>query len=59
LAIFIELTLFSAKYFNFACGLYECGIWSLTLREERRLRLLENRVLRRIFGPRWVEVEGE
>jgi hypothetical protein len=29
--------------------LYGCGIWSLTLREEHRLRVFENRVLRRIF----------
>jgi hypothetical protein len=33
--------------------------WSLTLREEHRLRLLENRVLRRIFGPKRDEVTGE
>ena len=32
--------------------LYGCGTWSLTLREERRLRVFENRVLRRIFGPK-------
>jgi hypothetical protein len=31
--------------------LYGCETWSLTLREEHRLRVLENRVLRRIFGP--------
>ena len=30
---------------------YGCETWSLTLREERRLRMFENRVLRRIFGP--------
>jgi len=30
--------------------LYGCETWSLTLREERRLRVFENRVLRRIFG---------
>jgi len=39
--------------------LYGCESWSLTLREERRLRLFENRVLRRIFGPRRDEVTGE
>ena len=39
--------------------LYEYGTWSLTLREERRLRVLEKRVLRRIFGPRRAEVAGE
>jgi hypothetical protein len=32
--------------------LYECEIWSLTLREEHRLRMFENKVLRRIFGPK-------
>jgi hypothetical protein len=31
--------------------LYGCEIWSLTLREEQRLRVFENRVLRRVFGP--------
>ena len=30
---------------------YGCETWSLTLREERRLRVFENRVLKRIFGP--------
>ena len=39
--------------------LYGCETSSLTLREERRLRLVENRVLRRIFGPRRDEVIGE
>ena len=39
--------------------LYGCETWSLTLREERRLRVFENMVLRRIFGPRRDEVTGE
>ena len=39
--------------------LYVCETWSLTLREERKLRVFENMVLRRIFGPRTVEVTGE
>jgi len=39
--------------------LYGCETWSLTLREEKNLRILEKRVLRRIFGPRWDEVTGE
>ena len=39
--------------------LYGCETWSLTLREECRLRVFENRVLRRIFGPKRVEVTGE
>jgi hypothetical protein len=38
------------------CG---CEIWSLTLRDEHRLRVFENRVLRRIFGPKRDEVMGE
>jgi hypothetical protein len=36
--------------------LYGCETWSLTLREEHRLRVFENRVLRRIFGPKRDEV---
>ena len=39
--------------------LYGCETWSLTLREERRLRLFENRVLRRVFGHKRDEVTGE
>jgi hypothetical protein len=39
--------------------LYGCETWSLTLREEHKLRVFENRILRRIFGPRRVEVTGE
>jgi len=38
--------------------LYGCETWSLTLREERRLRVFENRVLRRLFGPKRDEVIG-
>jgi len=38
--------------------LYGCETWSLTLREERRLRVFENRVLRRVFGPEKDEVTG-
>jgi hypothetical protein len=40
-------------------GLYECETWYLTLREEHRLSVFENRVLRRIFGPERDEVTGE
>jgi hypothetical protein len=39
--------------------LYGCENWSLTLREEHRLRVFENRVLRRIFGPKRDEATGE
>ena len=38
---------------------YGCETWSLTLREERKLRVFENMVLRKIFGPRRDEVTGE
>jgi hypothetical protein len=36
--------------------LHGCETWSLTLREEHRLRVFENRVLRKIFGPKRREV---
>jgi hypothetical protein len=38
--------------------LYGCETWSLTLREECRLRVFENRILKRIFGPNR-DVNGE
>jgi hypothetical protein len=39
--------------------LYGCETWSVTLREEHRLRVFENRVLRGIFGPKRDGVTGE
>jgi hypothetical protein len=39
--------------------LYGCETWSVTLREEHRLRVFENRVLRGIFGPKREAVTGE
>jgi len=39
--------------------MYGCETWSLTLREERKLRVFENTVLRRIFGPRRDKVMEE
>ena len=39
--------------------LYGCETWSLTLREERKLRVSDNMVLRRIFGPRRDEITGD
>jgi hypothetical protein len=39
--------------------LYGCEILSPTLREERRLRVCENRALRRLLGPKWDEVPSE
>jgi len=45
--------------YNFAIVLYGCETWSLTMKEEPRLRLFENRVLGRVFGPKRDEVTGE
>jgi hypothetical protein len=39
--------------------LYGCETWSLTMREERRVKVFENRVLRGIFGPKRDEITGE
>jgi hypothetical protein len=44
--------------YNFACGPNGCETLSLTLREEHRLRVFENRVLRRIFGTKRDGVTG-
>ena len=43
----------------FLVVLYGCETWSLILREEPRVRVSENRVLRRMFGPKRDEVTGE
>jgi hypothetical protein len=45
--------------YNFAFVLYGCETWSPTLREELRLKVFENRLLRRIFGPNRDEVIWE
>ena len=39
--------------------IYSCETWSLTLREEHRLRMFENKVLRKIFGAKKDEITGE
>jgi hypothetical protein len=39
--------------------LYGCETWSLTLKEEHRLRVFEYRIVRRVFGPKRDEVTGE
>ena len=55
----------SLSHFSIVCFiilpvvLYGCETWSLTLREERKLRVFENMALRRIFGPRRDEVTGK
>jgi hypothetical protein len=46
------------KNYNFTCGFVWVETWSLTLREEHRMRVFENRVLRIIFGPKRDEVTG-
>jgi hypothetical protein len=46
------------KTINLPVVPYWCETWALTLREEHRLRVLENRVLRRISGPKRDEVTG-
>jgi len=43
----------------FPAGLYGCKTLSFTLREESRLKLFENRVLRKLLGPKSDEVTGE
>jgi len=43
----------------FSFVMYGCETWSLTLRDERRLRVFENWVLRGLFGPKRDEVTGE
>jgi len=44
---------------TFPVVLYGCATWSITLRDERRLRVFKNRVLRRIFGHKRDEVTEE
>jgi hypothetical protein len=44
---------------NFSCCLYGCETWSLTLREERKLRVFENMVLNTIFGSKRNDVTEE
>ena len=46
------------KLFSLGFKVYGCETWSLTLREERRLRVFESGVLRRVFGPKRDEVTG-
>ena len=53
----LEIQIYRTIILPFA--LYGCETWSLTLREERRLRVFENRVLRGVFGTKRDEVTGE
>jgi len=53
----LKIKIYRAIILSFVlCG---CETWSLTLREERRLRVSENKVLKRIFGPKREDVTGE
>jgi len=54
---YLKIKIYRTIIFNVV--LYGCETWSLTLREERRLRLFENRVLRAVFVPKRDEVTGE
>ena len=53
----LKIKIYRTKIFSVL--LYGCETWSFILREERKLRVFENMVLRRMFGPRRDEVTGE
>ena len=56
------MTMHDQNHFKFVIlpvVLFGCESWSVTLREEHKLRVSENRVLRRIFGPKREKVKGE
>ena len=57
--IFKNLKIKIYRTIIFPVVLYGCETWSLKLMEERRLRVSENRVLRRVFRPKRDEVTGE
>ena len=48
----LTIKIYTSRTIILPVVLYGCETWSLTLREERKLRVFENMVLRRIFGPR-------
>ena len=56
LVVTVYICRYCVCYIVVLCG---CETWSLILREERRLRVFENRVLRTVFGPKGEEVTGE
>jgi hypothetical protein len=61
----IKLKIKTYETVFFSVVLYGCGTWSLTLREEHTLRVFENRLLRRIFGPKreedgsWIKLHND
>ena len=56
IGMYFCLPIYRTIILKVVCG---CETWSLTFRDERRLRVFENRVLRRIFGSKRDEVTGE
>jgi hypothetical protein len=56
--LYIKLVIHRSRTIILPVVFYGCENWSLTLRAERRLGVFENRVLRRIFGPKRDEVTG-
>jgi hypothetical protein len=58
-AIFIAACSLDVRIIILPVVLYGCETLSLTLREERRLRVFENRVLRTVFGPKRGEITGK
>jgi hypothetical protein len=48
--------LYTVQNYNFACCFYGCETWPVTLREEQRLRVFENKVLRKMLVPKRAEV---
>jgi hypothetical protein len=57
--IIVKIRIYEYKTVILPVILYGCETWSLTLREEHRLRVFENRVLRKIFEPKREEVIGK
>ena len=55
----MKITIYENRTIILPLSLYECKTGSVTLREERRLEVFENWVLREIFGPKWYEVTRE
>jgi hypothetical protein len=54
-----EVTIYRLRTILYPVVLYGCKTWSLTLTDKHRMRVFENRVLRRICGPRMYEVTRE
>jgi len=57
--IILKIEIYTYRTIILPLVLYVCESWSLTLQEERKLRVFENMVLRRIFGTGREEVTGE